>query len=143
MKLSVLEIISLGRKYINLWPVRAELNEYFREYHVVKISRLVCQVMPGLALFCFIMQLYFGSISALPQALLYGLCLLSFPLQALIYMGLTADKFLPPALASWYKESVAKVNEGGGKIKLSTQRPRYVDLAQLLHLTFRDSSQSN
>ncbi|MGB1262168.1 MAG: terminus macrodomain insulation protein YfbV [Cognaticolwellia sp.] len=143
MKLSVLEIIALGRKYIHLWPVRAELDEYFREYHVVKISRLVCQVMPGLALFCFIMQVYFGSMSALPQALLYSLCILSFPLQALIFMGITADKFLPPALANWYKESVARVNQNGGDIKLSTQRPRYMDLAQLLHLTFRDHSPSN
>ena len=134
MKLSVLEIISLGRKYMNLWPERAELNEYFAEYRVVKFSRLVCKVIPGLALFCLIMQLYFGSMLVLPQALLYSLFLLSFPLQALIFMGIKADKFLPPALASWYKESVARVNQSGGDIKLSTQRPRYLDLAQLFTL---------
>ena len=139
MKLSLLEIISLGRKYISLWPTRAELGEYFVEYQAVKISRLVCKVMPGLALFCLILQLYFGSMAALPQALLYSLCMLSFPLQALILMGIKADKFLPPALANWYKESVARVNQSGGDIKLSTQRPRYLDLAQLLNLTFQKS----
>jgi len=84
------------------------------------------------------MQLYFGSMGVLPQALLYSLFLLSFPVQALIFMGLKADKFLPPALANWYKESVARVNQSGGDIKLSTQRPRYLDLAQLLNLTFNN-----
>jgi uncharacterized membrane protein YfbV (UPF0208 family) len=138
MNLSFLEIILLGRKYINLWPTRTELGEYFADYQAVKVSRLVCKIMPGLALFCFIMQLYFGSWSVLPQALLYSLCILSFPLQALIFMGIKADKFLPPGLASWYKESVARVNQSGGDLKLSTQRPRYLDLAQLLNLTFQN-----
>ena len=80
--------------------------------------------------------------TVLPQALLYSLCILSFPLQALMFMGVKADKFLPPALASWYKESVAKVNQGGGDVKLSTQRPRYVDLAYLLNLTLHDKHNS-
>lgn len=123
---------------MNLWPERAELNEYFAEYRVVKFSRLICKVIPGLALFCLIMQLYFGSMVVLPQALLYSLFLLSFPVQALIFMGIKADKFLPPGLASWYKESVARVNQSGGDIKLSTQRPRYLDLAQLLNLTYNN-----
>ncbi|ASP49715.1 terminus macrodomain insulation protein YfbV [Cognaticolwellia beringensis] len=138
MKLSILEIILLGRKYMNLWPTRAELGEYFAEYQAVKISRLVCKIMPGLALFCLIMQVYFGSMAVLPQALLYTLCILSFPLQAMIFMGMKADKFLPPALENWYKESVARVNQSGGEIKLSTQRPRYLDLAQLLNLTYQN-----
>lgn len=138
MKLSVFEIISLGRKYMNLWPTRAELAEYFTEYQAVRVSRLVCKVMPGLALFCLIMQLYFGSMAILPQALLYSICILSFPLQAMIVMGVKADKFLPPDLANWYKESVARVNQSGGDIKLSTQRPRYLDLAQLLNLTYKN-----
>jgi uncharacterized membrane protein YfbV (UPF0208 family) len=138
MKLSVFEIIRLGRKYMHLWPERTELEQYFADYQAVKMSRLVCQIMPGLALFCFIVQLYLGSMAVLPQALLYSLFILSFPLQALMFMGVKADKFLPPALASWYKESVAKVNQSGGGVKLSTQRPRYLDLASLLNLTFQD-----
>jgi uncharacterized membrane protein YfbV (UPF0208 family) len=86
-----------------------------------------------------ILQLYFGSVAALPQALLYTFCIMSFPLQALILMGIKADKFLPPALANWYKESVARVNQSGGDIKLSIQRPRYLDLAHLLNLSFKNS----
>lgn len=128
---------------MHLWPERAELEQYFADYQAVKMSRLVCQVMPGLALFCFTIQLYLGSMTVLPQALLYSLCILSFPLQALMFMGVKADKFLPPALASWYKESVAKVNQSGGEVKLSTQRPRYLDLASLLNLTFQDKHNSH
>ena len=62
--------------------------------------------------------------------------MLSMPIQALIMLGVKADKFLPPALSSWYKEGVARVNEQGGDIKLSMQRPRYFDLANLLNLTY-------
>jgi len=138
MKLSILEIIVLGRKYIDLWPSRTELGEYFADYQAVRMSRLVCKIMPGLALFCLIMQVYFGSWAVLPQALLYTLCILSFPLQALIFMGIKADKFLPPGLEGWYKESVARVNQSGGDVKLSSKRPRYLDLAQLLNLTFQN-----
>lgn len=143
MKLSILEIIVLGRKYINLWPSRTELGEYFADYQAVRMSRLVCKIMPGLALFCLIMQVYFGSWAVLPQALLYTLCILSFPLQALIFMGIKADKFLPPGLEGWYKESVARVNQSGGDLKLSSGRPRYLDLAQLLNLTFQNKYKSS
>lgn len=136
MKLSVIDIIKLGRRYINLWPEHAELEHYFVDYKIIKISRLVCRTMPGLALFSFIMQLYFGSTEVLAQALVYSLFMLSFPVQAMVLMGVKADKYLPPALASWYKESVAKVNQSGGKIKLSTSRPRYFDLAYLLNITY-------
>ena len=143
MKLSILEIIVLGRKYINLWPSRTELGEYFSDYQAVRMSRLVCKIMPGLALFSLIMQVYFGSWAVLPQALLYTLCILSFPLQALIFMGIKADKFLPPGLEGWYKESVARVNQSGGDLKLSSGRPRYLDLAQLLNLTFQNKYKSS
>ena len=44
MKLSILEIIVLGRKYINLWPSRTELGEYFADYQAVRMSRLVCKI---------------------------------------------------------------------------------------------------
>lgn len=142
MKLSVIEIIKLGYKYIHLWPARAELEQYFVEYRTIKVSRLVCRIMPGVALFSVIMQLYFGSLAILSQALVYGLFMMSFPLQALLIMGVKADKFLPPALANWYKESVARVNESGGDIKLSVQRPRYIDLAYLLNLTYKNQFKS-
>ena len=135
MNMSVVELIKLGRKYMQLWPQRAELGNYFAEYQAVQISRLACRILPGIALFSFIMQLYFGSITFLPQALMYSLFILSIPVQALLMLGVKADKFLPVALASWYKESVAKVNEAGGSIKLSVHKPRFIDLAKLLNIS--------
>lgn len=137
MELNLLDIIKLGRKYSKLWPERIELAQYFKEYRAIQVTRLVCKYLPGLALFAFVMQLYFGSFAILPQAVVYTLFILSMPLQALVMLGLKADKFLPPALASWYKESVAKFNESGGSIKLSVNKPRYIDLAQLLNITYR------
>ena len=136
MNMSVVDIIKLGRKYMNLWPQRIELANYFSEYRVVQVGRFACRYLPGLAVFIFIMQLYLGSIAVLPQAVVYSLFILSLPVQALVTLGVKADKFLPPGLASWYKEGVAKVNEGGGEIKLSVLRPRYLDLAKLLNITY-------
>jgi uncharacterized membrane protein YfbV (UPF0208 family) len=125
------------------------------------------------------MQLYFSSglffgqevvgqvainnaLSALPQALVYGLFLLSLPIQALVVSGVKADKLLPPALASWYRSGLEKAkqqsamkesdvdsgfyNHNNKKSdddinrhtinKLTIYKPRYIDLAQLLQLTF-------
>jgi len=136
MNMSVVDIIKLGRKYMNLWPQRVELASYFSEYRVVQVGRFACRYLPGLAVFIFIMQLYLGSIAVLPQAVVYSLFILSIPVQALVTLGVKADKFLPPGLASWYKEGVAKVNESGGQIKLSVHKPRYLDLAMLLNVTY-------
>lgn len=135
--MSVFEIMKLGRQYLFLWPERNELAEYFSEYRRIQMSRLVYRYMPSLALFVFIMQLYFGSIAILPQALVYGLFILSMPVQVLVMLGVKADKLLPPGLSAWYKEGVAKINERGGNIALSVNKPRYFDLAQLLDITYR------
>jgi len=137
MELSLLDIIKLGRKYIKLWPERVELAQYFKEYRAVQVGRIACNYLPGLAIFVFVIQLYFGSFDILPQALVYALFILSMPVQALVVLGIKADKFLPPGLASWYKEGVAKFNQSGGSIKLSERKPRFIDLANLLNVTYR------
>jgi uncharacterized membrane protein YfbV (UPF0208 family) len=151
MNLSVVELIKLGQRYIKLWPERAELAQYFSDYSAVQSARFVCRYFPALALFTFIMQLYFASgyltgtasmhnaMNALPQALVYGVFLLSIPLQALVVLGVKADKYLPPSLASWYRSGLEKAKEKSNQSKLSNltvSKPRYIDLAQLLQLTF-------
>ena len=151
MNLSVVELIKLGQRYCKLWPEKAELAKYFADYSAVQSARFVCRYFPALALFTFIMQLYFASgyftgvgsvsnaVNALPQALVYGVFILSIPVQALVVLGVRADKFLPPSLASWYRSGVEKVKEQGSISKLNnltTAKPRYIDLAQLLQLTF-------
>lgn len=140
MKMSVVEIIKLGRKYMNLWPERSELAQYFSEYRAIQVARLACRYLPGIALFIFVMQLYLGGMQVLPQSIVYAVFILSIPIQALIILGVKADKFLPPSLAAWYKEGVAKYNQRGGSIKLSMQKPRYVNLAELLKLSYSASN---
>ena len=155
MNLSVVQLIKLGQKYIKFWPERAELANYFTDYRAVQSARFVCRYFPALASFVFIMQLYFSSgfffgsgsitkvLDALPQALVYVLFLLSIPLQALVVLGVKADKFLPPSLASWYRSGLEKAKEQGSQNKLTdlvTSKPRYIDLAQLLQLTYASSN---
>lgn len=135
--MSVIEIIKLGRKYLNLWPNKNELLYYFSEYRSIKVARFVCRTFPALALAVLLIQLYLGSLSYLPQALMYAFFILSMPIQALVILGVKADKFLPPSLAQWYREGVAKVNQEGGDIELSVYKPRYLELAYLLDLTYR------
>jgi uncharacterized protein len=141
--MNVVEIIKLGLKYKQLWPEKIELANYFEEYRSIQVSRLVCRYLPGVALFVFIMQLYLGGFQQLPQSILYAFFILSIPVQALVMLGVKADKFLPPALANWYKEGVAKINQSGGDIKLSVQKPRYFDLAQLLNVSYSGAHHSS
>lgn len=151
MHLSVVDLIKLGQRYIRLWPEKAELSQYFADYRAVQSARFVCRYFPALALFTFIMQLYFSSgyfigagnvnsaMNALPQALVYGVFLLSIPVQALVILGVKADKYLTPSLASWYRTNIEKAKEHGSYSKLSdlaVSKPKYIDLAQLLQLTF-------
>tara|TARA_B110000090_G_scaffold200568_1_gene241661 strand:+ start:345 stop:773 length:429 start_codon:yes stop_codon:yes gene_type:complete len=140
MMMNIFEVVTLGQKYMKLWPEKSELSVYFADYRVIQVSRFVYRYFPSLAILSVIGQLYFGSIAILPQALTYGIFILSMPLQALLMLGLKADKYLPPSLSSWYKEGVAKINEQGGDIKLSVNRPRYFDLAQLLNISYKNYS---
>ena len=134
--MTVIEIIKLGQKYMKLWPNSVELAHYFEEYRTIQLSRFVCRYFPVLAIITVIFPFYFNEQSALSQAIFYSLFILSMPVQALVMLGVKADRHLTPSLASWYKEGLAKANEQGSNIKLSVQKPRYVDLAQLLNITY-------
>jgi uncharacterized membrane protein YfbV (UPF0208 family) len=161
MNISVIELIKLGQKYLSLWPNKPELSHYFSDYKTVQLARLACRYLPALALFTFTMQLYIASgyplgagsihklMDALPQALVYLLFLLSIPLHALVISGVKADKLLPPSLASWYRSGLEKAKQQGKAntdnsdndlartiSELATYKPRYIDLAQLLQLSF-------
>ena len=150
MNLSVVQLIKLGQKYCEFWPEKAELSRYFAEYSSVQSARFVCRYFPALALFTVVMQLYFSSgfftgsgsinqtLNALPQALVYGVFLLSIPVQALVILGVKADKLLPPSLASWYRNGIEKAKEQGSShlSDLVISNPRYIDLAQLLQITY-------
>lgn len=151
MNISVVQLIKLGQKYCQLWPEKAELAKYFAEYRAVQSARFVCRTFPALALFTVVMQLYLSSglmtgagninnaLNALPVALMYGIFLISIPVQALVMLGVKADKYLPPTLASWYRSGLEKAKAQGctNQLKdLALTRPKYLDLAKLLQLTF-------
>ncbi len=168
MNLSVVQLIKLGQEYLSLWPEKPELLRYFSDYRAVQIARLICRYFPALAIFTFIMQLYFASgypfgqgsinraLNSLPQALVFAMFLLSMPIQVLVYSGVKADKLLPTSLASWYHSGLDKIRQHGqernaldghssnisnkGIEKLATYNPRYIDLARLLQITFNDKS---
>ncbi len=138
--MSVYQLIQLGRKYLQLWPQRAELASYFSEYQVIVFSRFVFKYFPALALFTLIFPLLLQIDTAYPQAFFYAIFMASFPIQTLVILGVKADKYLPPSLENWYRESLARINEQGGDLKLSANKPRYLDLAKLLHLSYQSRS---
>lgn len=139
MNLSLFQIVQLGRKYLKLWPERNELLQYFAEYRQITVSRFVCRYSLHFAVLIITLPFVANSHSLYSQAFACGFFVVSMPVQVYIMLGLQADKFLPPALASWYREGVARVNEQGGNIELSVNKPRYLDLVNLLHLTYRTS----
>jgi uncharacterized membrane protein YfbV (UPF0208 family) len=149
MNKSIFDIIRSGQKFMNLWPKRPELVNYFAEYRSVVVSRYVCHTMPALAIFVMVIQLYLAGFEQLSQALVYGIFILSLPVQALLLLGKKAQQELPPALASWYREGVSKLKEQGStkriteqinkqNIQLSMKRPSYMELALLLNLIYQN-----
>ena len=124
---------------MKLWPSRAELSQYFPEYKTVQFARLVMKFAPGLAVFSLIFQIGLQPENGVMMGLFYCILLLSMPIQAMVMLGVNADKVLPPSLATWYKEGVARYNQQGGNIKLAVHKPRYIDLATLLNMTYQQS----
>ena len=137
MKISLLQLIHLGRKYLKLWPERAELMQYFTEYRQISISRFVCRYSMHFAVLVVALPFAANVGFLWNQALVSALFIMSMPVQVYIMLGLQADKYLPPALAAWYREGIAKINQQGGDIKLLTNKPKYLDLVQLLNVSYR------
>lgn len=137
MKMSLLQVIILGRKYLTLWPEHIELQQYFAEYHAVAISRFVCRFSLHFAVLILVLPFAANATEYLSQSIASSIFIASMPIQAYIILGIQADKFLPPGLATWYKEGVARMNEQGGNIKLSSNKPKYFDLVELLNLSYK------
>lgn len=137
MKMSLIEIILLGRKYLSLWPNKTELQNFFDVYRQVIISRFVCRYAIHFAMLIITLPFILNSNVMIQQTVVSVIFVLSMPVQAYVMLGLQADKSLPPSLAAWYKEGVARINEqGSNSIKLSVHKPRYMDLVELLNLSY-------
>ena len=139
MNMSVIEIIKLGHRYLKLWPERPELSEYFQEYYAISLARFVWRNFLGFSLFILLLFTLVAGQQNMSLLVFYVVFALSMPIQVLVMLGVKADKMLPPGLSSWYKEGLARYNESGGQLQLSSQKPRYIDLAQLLNLTYQSS----
>lgn len=139
MNKSVIEIIKLGHRYLKLWPERPELSQYFQEYYAITLARFVWRNFLGFSLFLLLFFTLITGSQDINLLVFYVIFSLSMPVQVLVMLGVKADKDLPPGLSAWYKEGLARYNENGGELELSTGRPKYIDLAKLLNLTYQSS----
>jgi uncharacterized membrane protein YfbV (UPF0208 family) len=147
MNKPIIDTFRQGQQFVRLWPKRPELAMYFAEYRAVVLTRMLARYFPFFALTIFSFMLYYGGQEYLSQALVYSLFVLGMPLQALLLQGKKSQQPLPPALANWYRQGVSRLQQQRQQaekllsspeedIKLSLQRPSYMNLAQLLHLSY-------
>ncbi|EOU2461567.1 terminus macrodomain insulation protein YfbV [Vibrio navarrensis] len=131
-----------GQKYMDIWPMRKELNAIFPDQRIIKATRFGVKVMPAIAAISLLTQMAFDNYQALPQAIVVALFALSMPLQGMWWLGNRSNTQLPPALASWYRELHQKIVETGFALEPLKSRPRYKELAQILNRAFRQLDKS-
>jgi uncharacterized protein len=132
MKKSVMSQLQTGRLYAKKWPLRKELAPLFIEYKVIKATELAITVMPILAMLTLFFQLNYLGTDFLPQAIASALFFISLPLQGLFWLGKRAQTPLEPAMQNWYNRLYTKMVENGYQTPLSEDKPRYLELADLL-----------
>lgn len=132
MQKGVMSQVQTGRQYAKKWPMRQELAPMFAEFRVIKATDLAITVMPILAMFTVFMQVNYLGSDYFPQAITIALFFLSLPFQGLLWLGRRAQTRLEPAMLSWYTELLSKMKAHGYQSQLTTEKPCYTDLAQLL-----------
>ncbi|NLS13897.1 DUF412 domain-containing protein [Vibrio sp. SM6] len=131
-----------GQKYMNVWPMRKELNAIFPEQRIIKATRFGIKFMPAIAAISVLTQMAFENHAAMPQAVVIALFALSLPLQGIWWLGNRSNTRLPPSLASWYHELHQKIIETGCALEPAKSRPRYKELAHILNRAFRQLDKS-
>ncbi|MGL6257888.1 terminus macrodomain insulation protein YfbV [Vibrio sp. WXL103] len=126
-----------GQQYMDIWPMRKELNPLFPEARVIKATKFAIKVMPAVAAIAVLTQMAFDNASAMPQAIVVALFAISLPLQGMWWLGNRANTQLPPALAAWYRELHQKVLDSGFALEPIKRKPRYKELASVLNRAFR------
>ena len=81
-----------GQKYMDLWPVRKELNAIFPEQRIIKATRFGVKVMPAIAAISVLTQMVFNNYQAMPQAVVMALFAISLPLQGMWWLGNRSNK---------------------------------------------------
>ncbi|CAM4187003.1 terminus macrodomain insulation protein YfbV [Vibrio astriarenae] len=126
-----------GQSYMDIWPMKKELNLLFPEARVIKATKFAVKVMPAVAAISVLTQMAFQNADAMPQAIVVALFAISLPLQGMWWLGHRANTQLPPSLAAWYREIHQKIVDSGFALEPMKSQPRYKELAKVLNRAFR------
>ncbi|MDN3651247.1 terminus macrodomain insulation protein YfbV [Thalassotalea ponticola] len=140
MQQSILETYKRGLDYIDTWPNKPELINYFPQYKAVLTSRFVLRYAPPLAVLAFTLPLLLHGVEQLKYALFYGLFIASMLVQAVFFMSNQAKLLLPPSLAKWYRDGVEKLQAVNDEVNFTAQKPTFFDLAKLLRYSYNQSA---
>ncbi|MFW7523320.1 terminus macrodomain insulation protein YfbV [Vibrio ostreicida] len=131
-----------GQKYMEIWPMRKELNMLFPEQRIVKATKFGIKVMPAIAAISLLTQMAFNNYQAMPQSIIIALFAITMPIQGMWWLGNRANTQLPPSLAGWYREIHQKIVESGFALEPLKTRPRYKELAKILNRAFNQLDKS-
>ena len=129
-------ILKAGQHYLNIWPLEPKLGAIFPENRVIKATLFAQKMMPFLAvLFVVWQQIYArGDNMALAVAVLSALFALCLPLQGFYWLGKRAQTPLSPQSAVGFHHVLEKLKERQEVIPNFSDKPTYLDLANLLKM---------
>ena len=128
--------LKVGQHYLNSWPLEPKLGAIFPENRVIKATLFAQKMMPFLAvLFVVWQQIYArGDNMALAVAVLSALFALCLPLQGFYWLGKRAQTALSPQSAVGFHHVLEKLKEKQEVIPNFSDKPTYLDLANLLKM---------
>lgn len=125
-----------GQDYMKVWPMQKQLFSLFPDGQIIMATQLGIKIMPPFAVISAAIMLNANGGSFLPQALAVAAFFISLPVQGLLWLGLRANKPLPPSVKGWYREIHLKMKEQGCHLHSMKSQPRYKELALLLKTAF-------
>ena len=128
--------LKMGQHYLNIWPLEPKLGAIFPENRVIKATLFAQKMMPFLAvLFVVWQQIYArGDNMALAVAVLSALFALCLPLQGFYWLGKRAQTPLSSQSAVGFHHVLEKLKEKQEVIPNFSDKPTYLDLANLLKM---------
>ena len=128
--------LKVGHPYLNIWPLEPKLGAIFPENRVINATLFAQKMMPFLAvLFVVWQQIYArGDNMALAVAVLSALFALCLPLQGFYWLGKRAQTPLSSQSAVGFHHVLEKLKEKQEVIPNFSDKPTYLDLANLLKI---------